>query len=70
MYLIDRTSNKSVEETDGELLEVVVVVHEVRDLEDGPVMEFGALAVRTQGPGDDVHACVLHADTVRTLYSF
>ena len=33
-HLIERTTTKVVEVTDGELLEVVVVVHKVRDLED------------------------------------
>ena len=57
-----------VEETDGELLEVVIVVHEVRDLENG-LFELGALAMSTLGSGDDCHVAVLHRDIVRTLYS-
>ena len=67
-HLIVRTTTNVVEQTDGELLEVVIVVHEVRDLENG-LFELGALAMSTLGSGDDCHVAVLHRDIVRTLYS-
>ena len=66
-HLIVRTTTNPVEVTDGELLEVVVIVHEVRNLEEG-LFEIGALAMYTL-VGNDFHVAVLHPDTVRTLYS-
>ena len=64
-HLIGGAGCEAVEQADGELFVVLVMVHEERDLESRIAGEVAALVVLAHaGVVDNAHVVVLHPDTI------